>query len=70
MKKSTIKLEFDVEVRVSFVSYNNKKLDKDASTQIKSYIQNVLNNELDYIPLFVEKERSVKPKMECQHANE
>lgn len=45
-----------VTIEVPFYSYENKKLDDLARREIKRWIKETVENELSYIPMYVEKD--------------
>ncbi len=55
-RKSKIIAKFTATIEVPFWVYPNERLNKRAIAHIKKWIQDTLNYELKFIPLFVEKD--------------
>lgn len=55
-KSEIIKVKIKAEIEVPFYAYDTKRLNEKAKREIKRWIKETLNNQLSYIPLWVEKD--------------
>ncbi len=50
-----MKHKFTAEIEINFEDYSTQKLNKKAIQQCKAFIKDILESQLDYIPIEIEK---------------